>query len=82
MQVKIEQHDNGEYYFLIPKQLQKELAWNEGDTIRWVDNGDGSWTLSKLSQFDLLKLKAFEDPEVKAEYDRLENGSSDNRSDK
>ncbi|PIW60676.1 hypothetical protein [Shewanella sp. CG12_big_fil_rev_8_21_14_0_65_47_15] len=72
MQIKIEQHENGEYYFLIPEQLQKELSWNEGDTISWGDNGDGSWTLSKLSQLDVLKLKAFEDPEVKAEYDRLE----------
>jgi bifunctional DNA-binding transcriptional regulator/antitoxin component of YhaV-PrlF toxin-antitoxin module len=77
MRVKIKQNENGEHYFLIPDELQKELSWNEGDPIEWIDNGDGSWTLKKLSKLEALKLKAFESPEVKAEYDRLKNCSID-----
>lgn len=61
--------------FLIPDELLKELSWHEGDLIEWIDHGDGSWTLKKLSKLEALKRKAFENPEVKAEYDRLENWS-------
>ncbi|MDV7103094.1 hypothetical protein R3X26_01590 [Vibrio sp. TH_r3] len=66
-----------ENYFLIPAELQKEFLWNQGDTIQWIDNSDGSWTLKKLSKLDALKLKVFEDPKVKAEYDGIENCPSD-----
>lgn len=71
MQVKIEKTEQGEHYFLIPDEFQKELSWREGDTIQWINNGDGSWTLKKLSQLESLKLKALNNPEVKAEYDQL-----------
>lgn len=27
--------------------LCQEMGWQEGDTLQWTDNGDGSWTLSK-----------------------------------
>ncbi len=36
MRVKIEQNENGEHYFLIPDDLQRELSWNEGDLIEWI----------------------------------------------
>ena len=54
MRVKIEQNENGEQYFLIPADLQREQSWNEGDLIEWIDNGDGSWILKKLSKLDVL----------------------------
>lgn len=71
VRVKIQQNAEGEHYFLIPEQLQQELSWNEGDAVEWIDNGDGSWTLRKLSQLEALKLRAFENSDVKAAYDRL-----------
>ncbi|ENM5780285.1 hypothetical protein NTH50_003801 [Vibrio mimicus] len=75
MRVKIEQNEDGDYYFLIPDDLREDLSWNKGDPIEWIDNGDGSCTLKKLSQLELLKLRAFEDPIVKAEYERLKDDS-------
>ncbi|MEZ8022408.1 hypothetical protein AB4347_18715 [Vibrio breoganii] len=75
VRVKIEQNEDGDHYFLIPDELQKDLSWDEGDSIEWIDNGDGSWTLKKLSRLESLKLKAFDDPAVKAEYDRLKDDS-------
>ena len=75
MRVKIEQNENGEYYFLIPDELQENLSWNEGDPMEWIDNGDGSLTLKKLSQLEALKIKGFEDPDVKSEYGQLKDDS-------
>lgn len=75
VRVKIEQNADGNHYFLIPDALQKDLSWDEGDPMEWIDNGDGSWTLKKLSRLESLKLKAFNDPDVKAEYDRLKDDS-------
>jgi hypothetical protein len=28
-------------------EIFDDLNWEVGDTIKWTDNGDGSWTLSK-----------------------------------
>ena len=25
----------------------ERLGWKPGDTLEWIDNGDGSWTLTK-----------------------------------
>lgn len=76
MRVKIQRNEDGEYYFLIPNELQGDLSWEEGDAVEWTDNGDGTWTLRKLSQLEALKLRALEDPDVKAEYDRLSGDSN------
>lgn len=29
-------------------ELCEKLGWKVGDTIDWIDNKDGSWTLTKL----------------------------------
>jgi bifunctional DNA-binding transcriptional regulator/antitoxin component of YhaV-PrlF toxin-antitoxin module len=57
MKVKIKKLEGGEHYFNLPEKLQKELGWEEGDTIEWVDNQDGSFSLSKASEFEALKSK-------------------------
>lgn len=28
-------------------ELCKEMGWEFGDTLEWIDNGDGSWTIQK-----------------------------------
>jgi hypothetical protein len=28
-------------------ELCEQLGWQAGDTIQWIDNKDGSWTLQK-----------------------------------
>jgi len=30
-----------------PDELLKEIGWKEGDVLEWIDNQDGSWTLTK-----------------------------------
>jgi bifunctional DNA-binding transcriptional regulator/antitoxin component of YhaV-PrlF toxin-antitoxin module len=34
----------------LPDDLIAELGWKEGDTLLWIDNKDGSWTLKKDQQ--------------------------------
>lgn len=29
-------------------ELCETLGWHEGDTIEWIDNKDGTWTLKKI----------------------------------
>ena len=31
-------------------ELCQYLGWKENDTIEWVDNKDGSWTLQKIDK--------------------------------
>lgn len=40
--------DQGEY-FLELGDIAGELGWSVGDTLVWVDNGDGSFTLKKFT---------------------------------
>jgi len=30
-----------------PDEVLKEIGWKEGDVLQWIDNQDGSWTLTK-----------------------------------
>lgn len=47
MIVKLEEDQDGYLVLPIPEEMWEELGWNIGDTIDWVDNGDGTWTLRK-----------------------------------
>lgn len=40
--------ETGDQILEFPDSLMEEAGWKEGDTIEWVDNKDGSWTLRKL----------------------------------
>jgi len=31
-------------------ELCEQLGWKAGDALEWIDNKDGSWTLTKTSQ--------------------------------
>jgi bifunctional DNA-binding transcriptional regulator/antitoxin component of YhaV-PrlF toxin-antitoxin module len=37
-----------DYYIEFPDEMLKEAGWQPGDTLKWTDRGDGSWTLSKI----------------------------------
>jgi bifunctional DNA-binding transcriptional regulator/antitoxin component of YhaV-PrlF toxin-antitoxin module len=38
----------GEFYITFPNELIQKLSWKEGDTMEWIDNFDGSFTLKKV----------------------------------
>jgi hypothetical protein len=42
-----EHEDSGELFFELPEQALNQMGWYEGDLLEWLDNGDGSWTITK-----------------------------------
>lgn len=42
-----EDPETGDLLLQFPPDLLVNLGWKEGDTIEWIDNGDGSWSLKK-----------------------------------
>ena len=46
----IKEREDGELYLEFPEDIMEELGWNEGDTLEWKDNGDGSWTIMKVDK--------------------------------
>ena len=44
---------SGDYYFTLPEDLLERTGWKENDTLNWVDNGDGSFTLQKVEESEV-----------------------------
>jgi hypothetical protein len=46
--ITIEEDPNtGDLILPLPEDLLKLQGWGEGDTLEWIDNKDGSWSLQK-----------------------------------
>lgn len=43
-----EDPDTGDLILPLPRELLDIEGWKEGDTLDWVDNKDGSWTIQKI----------------------------------
>lgn len=43
------EYDNqtGDYILPLSDEVLQGLDWKVGDTLEWINNGDGSWTLRK-----------------------------------
>jgi len=39
--------NDGEVFIEFSEEFLREIGWKEGDTIEWIDNHDGSFTLKK-----------------------------------
>lgn len=40
---------SGEYYLQLPDEVVELVKWKENDDLKWVDNGDGSFSISKVN---------------------------------
>ena len=46
--VTVQEHnETKELYLQFPPDAINQVGWDEGDTIVWEDNQDGTWTLTK-----------------------------------
>ena len=55
--VKLEQ-DGEDLILPLSDDLMKQVGWKVGDTVRWTDNKDGTWSLHKVEdQLDLFDEK-------------------------
>lgn len=43
-----EDPETGELMLPLPADLLVMKGWFEGDTLEWIDNNDGSWSLKKV----------------------------------
>ena len=39
--------ESGDLVLPFNDELMAETGWSIGDTLEWIDNNDGSWTLRK-----------------------------------
>jgi len=39
--------NDGEVFIEFSEEFLREIGWKEGDTIEWIDNHDGSFSLKK-----------------------------------
>ena len=46
--LEVKQLEDGDYILEFNDEILAETGWKEGDNLKWIDNGDGSWTLKKL----------------------------------
>jgi hypothetical protein len=44
--------ETNDYIIPFSDELLEGLDWKDGDTIKWIDNNDGSWTLKKVDNID------------------------------
>ena len=50
MIIQLETDENGDLILPLSDELCAEAGWKIGDTIKWIDNGDGSWSLKKMEK--------------------------------
>jgi hypothetical protein len=48
--VTLEEADDGsgDLVMPLPQDLLDGAGWKEGDTLEWIDNNNGSWSLKKV----------------------------------
>lgn len=45
--VDVQEDDLGDLFIQFPPDMMKEVGWEEGDTLNWEDNHDGTFVLTK-----------------------------------
>ena len=45
--IPVQENEQGEQFIEFPDEVLKETGWKDGDTIEWIDNHDGSFTLKR-----------------------------------
>jgi len=45
--ITLESDDEGNLVLPLSDDILKEVGWETGDVIDWIDNKDGSWTMKK-----------------------------------
>jgi hypothetical protein len=41
---------SGDLIFPLPPEVLALQGWIEGDTLEWIDNDDGSWSIQKVEK--------------------------------
>ena len=46
----VQDPDSQELLLDLGLELCEQMGWKAGDELAWIENGDGSWTLTKQTQ--------------------------------
>ena len=49
---------NDTYYIELGNEITDAVGWDDGDTLNWKDNGDGSFSLTKKEEMELVMVEA------------------------
>ena len=55
--ITLENDDEGNLVLPLDDEILKEVGWEAGDTIDWIDNKDGSWTMKKKVKKQLVLVE-------------------------
>jgi hypothetical protein len=55
--ITLESDDDGNLVLPLDDEILKEVGWETGDTIDWIDNKDGSWTMKKKVKKQLVLVE-------------------------
>lgn len=55
--LEVEQNEDGEYYIQLTDEILADSGFKIGDNFDWKDNGDGSFTLTKKEETELVMVE-------------------------
>lgn len=47
-----EDPETGDIVLPLPQDMLDQVGWVEGDTLDWIDNKDGTWSIQKVTDED------------------------------
>jgi hypothetical protein len=53
----IKDPETGDLILPLSDEIFEGLGWKIGDTIQWIDNKDGSWTMKKVEETQLVLVE-------------------------
>ena len=56
--IDVQTDSDGEKFIQLNDAIIAGTGWQVGDEIEWTDNGDGSWTMSKKQETELVLVEA------------------------
>lgn len=42
--------ETGDLILEFPDEMMEQVGWKTGDTVEWIDNKNGSWTIRKKDE--------------------------------
>lgn len=55
--VNVQEDENGELILPLPDELLKEAGWKEGDTLKWNENEDGTFSITKKEETEWVLVE-------------------------
>lgn len=54
----VEVDEYGDHFIVFSPEAIAQVGWKIGDNIKWTDNNNGSWTMSKVEKTEYVLVEA------------------------